>query len=343
MVSPSYVAPLAHGGNLAAARELFPGAPEPFLDLSTGINPNPYKVPELAADLWTKLSEATAVSRLAAIAAKAYGAPSPAYVVAGPGTQILMALAAGLRPPGRAAILAPTYAEHARLARLAGHQVAEVADEDALGDAAIAIVVNPNNPNGRIVTRDKLLEIAERLRACGGMLIVDEAFMEVGPDGTSLAGEVTRGNILVLRSFGKFYGLPGLRLSFALAGEDIVARLNASLGPWPVSGPALAIGAAALADTKWQEVTCINLTEAASRLDAMLIGAGLEAIGGTSLFRLVQSERAAELFQHLGRAGILTRRFTAQPSWLRFGLPGDESEWQWLAAALTTFPANRRS
>lgn len=339
MASPSDLAPLTHGGNLAAARELFPGAPEPFLDLSTGINPNPYPIPKLTADVWTKLPEPEAVSRLAAIAAETYGAPSPAYVTAGPGTQILMALAAGLLSPGRAAILAPTYAEHARLARLAGHEVAEVSDPDALGEVDLAIVVNPNNPNGRIVAKETLLEIANRLRAHDGLLIVDQAFMEVGPDGGSPASETAGGNIVVLRSFGKFYGLPGLRLSFAVASEDIVARISASLGPWPVSGPALFIGTAALADTAWRSAMRRSLAQAAARLDAMLIASQLEIVGGTSLFRLVRSDMASELFEHLGRAGILTRRFAEQQSWLRFGLPGDESEWQRLDAALAAFSA----
>ncbi|MGV1014662.1 MAG: threonine-phosphate decarboxylase CobD [Methyloceanibacter sp.] len=334
---PSELAPLAHGGDLAAARGLFPGAPEPFLDLSTGINPNPYPVPALAPDLWTKLPEPEGVSRLTALAAKAYGAPSAAYVVVAPGTQMLMALAVGFVPPGRAAILEPTYAEHARLARLAGHQVAETSNIEALGEADLAIVVNPNNPDGRIVAKGDLLAIAERLRPRGGLLVVDEAFMDAGPDGLSLGEAVERGNIVVLRSFGKFFGLPGLRLGFALTSPAIAARFAVSLGPWPVSGAALVIGTAALADSAWREKARVSLAKAASRLDASLTDAELEIIGGTPLFRLVRSPPASKLFQHLGRAGIFTRRFSDEPSWLRFGLPGAEPEWQRLKAALAAF------
>jgi len=180
---------------------------------------------------------------------------------------------------------------------------------DQLADARIAIVVNPNNPDGRLIAKDALLALADRLRRRRGLLLVDEAFMEVGPEGASLSDHVEEGNIVVLRSFGKFYGLPGVRLSFALAAPTIVARLAAALGPWPVSGAAIEIGTAALADTAWREAARKALAEAAGRLDSLLAGAGLSTIGGTSLFRLVRIAEAERLFQSLGQAGILVRRF----------------------------------
>src|SRR5271170_1863311 len=112
--------PLVHGGDLSVARRLFPDAPEPFVDLSTGINPNPYTVPRLPAGLFAGLPDSAALGSLAAVAAKAYSAPSDACVVHAPGTQILLPVVARLVRPGRAAIVTPTYAEHARAAALAG-------------------------------------------------------------------------------------------------------------------------------------------------------------------------------------------------------------------------------
>lgn len=168
--------------------------------------------------------------------------------------------------------------------------------------------------------------------------MVDEAFMDVGPAGTSLGEEVARGNIVVLRSFGKFFGLAGLRLGFALAASEIAAQLNASLGPWAVAGPAIAIGEAALADVSWADETRESLCRGAQRLDEILTSAGLEVVGGTSLFRLVRTPAASELFHHLGRAGILVRRFAEQPAWLRFGLPGSEDAWLRLRSAHAAFP-----
>jgi cobalamin biosynthesis protein CobC len=328
------LAPVLHGGDLAAARKLFPGAPEPFLDLSTGINPIPYPIVQLPPDAFTRFPQPDALARLAGTAAKAYGAPSAAHVAIAPGSQIVMTQLAGMIAKGPAMALGPTYAEHARAAALAGHEVSETADVEQLGEAALAIVVNPNNPDGRLVGRDSLLSLADRLQRRDGLLVVDEAFMETGPEDAALGDAVARGNIVVLRSFGKFYGLPGLRLSFALAAAEIAARLAAALGPWPVSGAALAIGAEALSDRDWKRAARASLETAARRLDALLAEAGLEVVGGTALFRLVRTPEAERLFRHLGEAGVLVRRFERQPEWLRFGLPGSEAGWQRLAAAL---------
>jgi cobalamin biosynthetic protein CobC len=326
--------PLEHGGDLSAARRLFPGAPEPFIDLSTGINPYPYPLPHLPPALFERLPQADALATLIDKAAKAYGAPSPACVAAAPGTQSLLPPVAALKPPGQAAILGPTYAEHARTATLAGHRVVEARELDELGDADLAIVVNPNNPDGRLLAVADLLSLAERLGRRAGFLVVDEAFMDVAPLQTSLTQDIRRGNIVVLRSFGKFFGLAGVRLGFAIAEEDIAERLRVSLGPWAVSGPAIAIGEVALADNAWIESTRLHLAQAAQRLDQLLAGAGLEVVGGTSLFRLVQMPAAAALYQKLGRAGILVRCFAENPTWLRFGLPGNEEAWQRLANTL---------
>jgi len=329
--------PLSHGGALDAARRLFPDAAKPFVDLSTGINPNPYPLPLLPAELFARLPEADALAALAAIAAKTYGAPSAAHVVPAPGTQILLPLAAGLVRPGRAAILAPTYSEHARTAALAGHAVTEVGGIAALADAEFALVTNPNNPDGRLLAKDDLLAVAKKLHARGGVLMIDEAFMDVGPPGASLAAEVSRGNIIVLRSFGKFFGLAGVRLGFALAAPPLAARLAARLGPWAVSAPALAVGAQALADRTWIETTQRRLAQAAARLDAILTASGLDIAGGTTLFRLARTAAASELFHHLGRAGILTRAFPEHAAWLRFGLPGGEQDWRRLQIAMADF------
>ena len=329
--------PLLHGGDLGAARRLFPGAPEPFIDLSTGINPNPYPLPRFSADLFARLPEPAAATAVAAAAARAYGARSADHVVPAPGTQILLPLVAGLVRPCRAAIVAPTYAEHARAAAFAGHEVEAVRGIDACRDAGLVIVGNPNNPDGRLHARAALLDLAKDLRGRGGLLVVDEAFMDVGPPDASLAADVSCGNVVVLRSFGKFFGLAGIRLGFALAAPALAARLGAALGPWAVSGPALAVGAKALADTAWRQRTRRRLEKAAKRLDAILGDLGLDIVGGTSLFRLARTPEAGALFRHLGRAGILVRAFPDNANWLRFGLPANKREWQRLDDSMASF------
>jgi cobalamin biosynthetic protein CobC len=92
-----------------------------------------------------------------------------------------------------------------------------------------------------------------------------------------------------------------------------------------------------LANASWAATTRESLRQDARRLDELLTNAGVEIVGGTSLFRLVRTPAASGLFHHLGRAGILVRRFVEQPAWLRFGLPGNEDAWLRLRAALAAF------
>ena len=332
--APSAETPLKHGGDLGAARVLFPNAPEPIVDLSTGVNPHPYPIADVTREDFAHLPEPAAHARLTQLAAAFYGAPSADNVVAAPGSQILMALIADLKPQGRAGILGPTYAEHARMAALAGHEVAMAGTLAELCGASLAVVVNPNNPDGRLIARDDLLNLAAHQKAQGGLLVVDEAFMEVGPQGASVSGSVDSAPIIVLRSFGKFFGLAGLRLSFAVAGHDLARHLRARLGPWPVSGPALLIGSAAFADRPWIDSARTELSAASERLEALLGDAGLELVGQTDLFCLVRSTCAQEIFERLGEAGICVRRFDENQQHLRFGLPGTEMEWQRVKDAL---------
>lgn len=323
-----------HGGSLGRARALFAHAPEPFVDLSTGINPHSYPLFDLPATALTRLPEAERLFDLKRAAAAAYGAPDGAAVAAAAGTQILLPLVSALVPPGRACVLGPTYAEHARAARLAGHAVREVCAFEELEQSNLAIVVNPNNPDGRILPRARLLDLAGRLRQEGGTLVVDEAFMDVGPRSESLAGDVERGGIVVLRSFGKFFGLAGVRLGFALANTDTVRRLETRLGPWAVSGPALEYGIRALSDIDWQDAMRARLIAEADRLDALFARFGIPVSGGTSLFRFIEFAHAGGLFQALGGEGILLRHFAGRPNVLRAGLPGCQEEWRRLNSAL---------
>lgn len=317
-----------HGGDLATARALFPEAPQPWVDLSTGINPIPYPLPALPLSLWTRLPDADDEAALIAAARSAYRVPQQADIVAAPGTQILIELLPRLAPAGPVAILGPTYAEHGHAWRKAGFAVTEAPTP---AEAATVVVVNPNNPDGRVLSRVELADLAARCTGRGGLLVVDEAFADFTPE-TSIVPDLPVGTI-VLRSFGKTYGLAGLRLGFAIGAVDPIARLRAALGPWSVAGPALHVGAQALADADWLAVTGAERARDAARLDALLAPHGRIA-GGTSLFRLLETPAAPALFGRLGRHGIYVRRFQNAPQRLRFGLPGDEAGWSRLRTAL---------
>lgn len=321
---------LDHGGDLSAARARFPDAPEPWIDLSTGINPRPYPVGALPDDCFGRLPAPSALRELETVAARAYDAPDPQAVVAAAGAQALIQLLPRAVSGRRVGVLGPTYAEHAASWRRAGRDVALCASPEELAACDIAVVVNPDNPTGRIVARDQLVALARRTR-----LIVDESFADLSPQ-ASIAREAPGINAIVLRSFGKAYGLAGLRLGFAVAPPDIVAELRAELGPWPVSGPAIEIGVRALADRAWLEFSGATLLQDAERLDALLRDAGFAIVGQTPLFRLAAHDDADAIADRLGRAGVHVRRFSEHPRWLRFGLPEDRA-WPRLEAALRTW------
>jgi cobalamin biosynthetic protein CobC len=315
---------LYHGGNLAVARRIWPAAPEPWIDLSTGINPVPYPAGDLPATVWTRLPEAAEVKALERAAAEAWGT-EPGAVVAAPGTQALLQLLPRLIPAKRVAILDFTYAEHARTwERISGARVETVTRPERLAEADVAVVVNPNNPDGRVVPASDLAALARGLRRRGGWLVVDEAFGDVLAPAASLMGEAPSCGAIVLRSFGKTYGLAGVRLGFLVAPAALANRVRDALGPWAVSGPAIALGRQALSDGGWLAETIARLSRDAARLDAMLVQAGLTAVGGTPLFRLAASPRAGEIFERLAGAGVLVRAFSARPDWLRIGLPAPD-------------------
>ena len=186
-------------------------------------------------------------------ARKTYGVPDGAGIAAGSGTQALIQLLPYLAVPGPVAIVEPTYNEHAAAWRHAGHPVIAIDNLDACPENAVhAVVVNPNNPDGRVTDRAALTRIAAQLKGRGGWLVVDEAFADVDP-AISAAALCPDWPVLILRSFGKFYGLAGLRLGFAIGAPDTIERIAAALGPWPCSGPALLIGTAALGDQPWAD------------------------------------------------------------------------------------------
>ena len=328
---PQIDSPILHGGGVDAARRRFPQAPQPWIDLSTGVSPLAYPLRAIPATAWTRLPDEGAVAALEAAAAAAYGVSEEAAIVAGPGTQAFIQQLPRLTPARRVAILGFTYAEHAARWRAAGARVSIAANLEELAGADVGVVVNPNNPDGRVTPPQQLAELAQRMARHGRLLIVDEAFMDFTPE-TSLAPRAGDG-LVILRSFGKAYGLPGLRLGFALCGRALAAQLRRELGPWSVSGPALAVGAAALADGAWLARSAATLEDAALRLDELLRGAGFGIIGGARLFLLAEREDAPQCFERLCRAGILTRRFPERPRWLRFGLPAAQ-DWDRLAQAL---------
>ena len=327
-----------HGGALDLMRARFPQAPQPWIDLSTGINPWPYPLDSPQPEVLQRLPTATATAACRDAMAGAFGAAAEC-VLPIPGSELLIRLLPTLLRPRhgtRVAITRPTFADHAEVWRAAGCRVTETPDPlDALASTDLIVLCNPNNPDGRVWSPDRLEAARVTLAERGGWLIVDEAYADVRPD-LSMATRGGRASLITLRSFGKFFGLPGLRLGALIAPQDTLETVRQYLGIWSVSGPALAAGAQAYRDCDWQQSTRHLLATARARLDAVLNATGLRVVGGAALFRFVEVDDAGSVWRHLAERGISVRRFDWSQNRLRIGLPPDTDAEARLAQALLT-------
>ena len=314
-----------HGGNLDTAMAKWGGSPEEWIDLSTGINSSPYPLPEFDDRAWADLPMRSDIELLRETARMAYGCAAGVLPVAGAQAAIQMIPVS--RKPGLVRVLGPTYNEHAASFARSGWTVETVERPTALDGADAAVVVNPNNPDGRVLAPEQLRAISTRV----GLLVVDESFVDPRPD-ISLAREIPD-NTLVLRSFGKFYGLAGLRLGFVLGGEVRLAALAELAGPWPVSGVAIRVGQVALADGAWRKATAARLARDAGRLDDLAKTGGWEVVGGSELFRLYRVPDADDAQVQLASERVWSRTFQYSKDWLRLGIPGPD-HWLRVEAAL---------
>ncbi|SEK90562.1 threonine-phosphate decarboxylase [Pacificibacter marinus] len=305
-----------HGGGIDAAAARFGGERSAWLDLSTGINPMPYPVGDFSDDAWSALPDAAATDALVQAARLFWNVPKQAAILPAPGASSLIARLPSLWPRGQVSIQKPTYNEHAGAFDAQGWQVSR-------DTGAVHVVVHPNNPTGRLWTADEFT---------APITVIDESFCDVTPE-LSHIDRASQQDTLILKSFGKFWGLAGLRLGFAIGHTDVIHRLSTMIGPWAVSGPALRIGAAALNDPAWAKITRLRLDQDSQRLDRLMTEKGASSLGGTTLFRLYQVDDARAWQERLARGKVWSRTFPYSDTWLRLGLPAPD-KWDQLEAAL---------
>ncbi len=318
-----------HGGRLDAAIAQYGGKREDWLDLSTGINPNAYPIPEIPSDAWARLPDAQAERDLLDAAREYYQVADGFEIVAAPGTQAIIELLPRVLKADNVSIAIPTYAEHEHAWRKAGTGVTSTDSLASNSDALV--VVNPNNPTAHVCARDALRQASEKVRC----LIVDEAFADPVPE-VSLVPEMSE-NAIVLKSFGKFFGLAGLRLGFAICNSDTANRLRTVLGPWAVSGPALEIGKAAFRDKHWISTTIDRLQNDSIILSNILKNKRFIVEGVNPLFVSVHHQNAKGVYEFLARRNILTRPFPDREGYLRFGLCQDHQMLSRLEEALEAY------
>ena len=324
---------LEHGGRLRKAALEYGIAEADWLDLSSGLAPWPFAIPEIPLRAWARLPETD--DGLEQAACDYYDA---AHVLPVAGSQMAIQLLPRLRRAGKVGVLSPCYAEHAEAWRRNGYIVREVLEQEVdffLDSLDVLVVVNPNNPTGLSLSPSRLLDWHSRLAQRGGWLVVDEAFMDNTPQ-LSVAPFANQVGLIVLRSFGKFFGLAGVRLGFVLAERKLLKLLAEQVGPWAVSGPTRVLGQACLQDIEGHARQRLRSDEASQRLAALLEQYGFKPQGGCALFQWLITERAEALHEFMARRGILLRLFVHNSS-LRFGLPADDAQFTRLEHALQAF------
>ncbi len=326
---------MKHGGDLTKAMQQFGGTPDDWLDLSTGINPTAYPAIEhINLRSLADLPAQSAEHALLKAAGRAYAVPSDIGIAAAPGTQAIITALPRVLAGKSIAIVGPTYASHEESWHTAGAQVEQVSAQNATNSTSThLLLVNPNNPCGHIFTTDDLLSLARQKQKTGGYLIVDEAYMDLHPQ-SSILPHLSNLPILVLRSFGKFFGLAGLRLGFLIGPAEITDRLQQNLGSWAVSGPALDIGHKALADVGWQQNMRTQLRQQMQSFCITLQQMEVTVRGRTDLYLLIEHPKAHDLHKELAKQHIWTRVFDYSKTWIRLGLPKESAEQNYFCKTL---------
>jgi cobalamin biosynthetic protein CobC len=326
---------LEHGGRLRAAATQFGIPLDQWIDLSTGISPWLYPIPQIPNSAWHRLPEPD--DDLDTVAAQYYG---NVQLLATAGSQAAIQQLPLLFARSRVAIIRPTYNEHIAAWRNAHDvQLVESLAAALATPATIILLCNPNNPTATHYTSAELLDAATQLRQRDGWLLVDEAYGDAYPEHsvTPFAGTSAAPRLITLRSLGKFFGLAGARVGFVFADSALLDQLSDRLGPWTISGPARWIANQALANTAWQANQITHIKDAGVRLKLLITHtvAPDEPVKSTGLFSTFQLPNAEVFFEHLAQRGILVRLFREE-SLIRIGIAADH-EWKRLELALTSW------
>ncbi|MDD4860166.1 MAG: histidinol-phosphate transaminase [Dehalococcoidales bacterium] len=253
---------------------------------------------------------------------------SPGNIIAGNGTTELIRLIAlaYFRKNDPVIIVEPTYDDYEVASRIMGARVIKYRPADSftpeVSDIAGLVrqyqpkaifICNPNNPTGGYLSQDDIETILHCL--ADGVLIFDEAYLSFVERTWSSVGLISKGNIVLLRSMTKDYGLAGLRLGYAVAREEIITTLCRVCPPWNVNALAQEVGGIVLDNDDYLQQSKKKLAQAQHYLIANLKRLGLPPITSAANFFMVKAGNAAALRSKLLRHGILVRDCAS------FGLP----------------------
>ncbi len=334
---------LIHGGDLISASVRYDIPIENWIDLSTGINPCAYPLPSLNVNSFQRLPYQKPAFDEAVI--RYYGHKS--FLACSGSQQVIECLPRFL--PALTVLLPEIgYQEHRHSWNKHGYECCFYSADSRANAVNIIekrlsegkpfhlVVINPNNPSGLCFTAKQLLAWAERMPK-GGHIIIDEAFIDLSPEQSVLSYYDTflqLDNLLVLRSFGKFFGLAGVRLGFLFGAPDLIKKIASHLGPWAVNGPAQDVAMVALGDQGWHvearekvqqnsKATLALFTPLIERLTFNKQAIRMSTSSTESVFGLfsswwIETSVALTMYEFFAQRGVLLRVITERSSSAEF-------------------------
>ena len=257
-----------HGGNINEVAKRYGLRPEGIIDFSASINPlgiseRARKAVVESLDSVLHYPEQFAES-LTAEAAKFYSVPPDCLIAGNGSTELIYLLPRAFRPK-KALIINPTFSEYKNALKIAGCSIDYflMLEEDGFrlrvaplmrvlkGGYDILYICNPGNPTGALIPKSDILEIVDKASSHDTLCIVDEAFMDFAEEESVRKEAVERPNLIVLRSMTKFFGIPGMRVGFAIGNKEKIGEMMVYKEPWSVNALATIAAIESIGDTEY--------------------------------------------------------------------------------------------
>lgn len=312
-----------HGGDVSGYRLAFGKEP---LDFSASLNP--FGMPEgvreaarRAVDAAVPYPDPFCRALAAALAERLDVIPERIFFGNGAAEVIFRLVQA--RRPRVALVSAPSFAEYDQalvscgcrvdfhpLTRENGFLLDDSILERIISGVDMLFLCQPNNPTGLLIDAPLLQRIVQRCFTAGTLLVMDECFLPFVDDAAalSLLPAVARSEpVVVLGSFTKMYAMAGLRLGYALCGDDTLVRDMYRIGPpWSVSTVAQAAGLAALTESGYERRSLPLIREERAFLRRELAALGLDVFDSAANYLFFSSPRD-DLAKALLPQGVMLR------------------------------------
>lgn len=321
-----------HGGNLHEAIKRYGLEGRKILDFSSNVNPlGPSRAARRAAKKAFALIDRYPDPEMTDLrkAISRYFGVKPGQVICGNGSNELIHLIPRVFRPKKALVPMPTFTEYAAAVEEAGGEVVPLWLSEregfridplemafALKGMDMAFLCNPNNPTGLLMTAAETAELMRHALQYRVRMVVDEAFMDFSESESIVKQAVEASQLICLRSFAKFFGMPGLRIGYAVSDEATIAALRAGQEPWTVNIPAEHGAIAALNDWRHIKKTRRVIEKERDRLlSALRLLPGVEPFpcAANFIFMKIGTFDAPLLVEKLGLRGLLVRDCSSFP------------------------------